>query len=64
MSCIRVAAMMALTLGLAGCGGSDAPAPIGGTHGEVVELERLAMLKTAFAEDQGAARLLILLSPT
>ncbi len=56
--------MMALTLGLAGCGGSDAPAPIGGTHGEVVELERLAMLKTAFAEDQGAARLLILLSPT
>jgi hypothetical protein len=52
---------LVLLFALAGCGGSDS-----GTRssGEIVELTGVDELRTAFAEDDGTARLLLVLSPT
>jgi hypothetical protein len=47
---------------LAGCGGSDAGE--GARAGAVEELTSVDTLRDAFAEADGTARLLLLLSPT
>jgi len=53
---------LTVALTLVGCGSST---PVSSVEpGAVVELTQLAMLKAAFAEDEGKPRLLILLSPT
>lgn len=57
---VRLLAAALLALSLAGCGGADKPS----APGEVVELTNVATLKTAFAEDTGKPRVLLLLSPT
>lgn len=60
----RVAAALAvlLVLAVSGCGGSDTASDSG--SGGVVDLTRLDTLRAAFNEDEGRARLLLLLSPT
>ena len=61
-ACLLV--VMLLVLGLSGCTSSDTRSRHGAASGEVVELTSLATLKTAFAEDAGKPRVLLLLSPT
>lgn len=60
----RVVAALAvlLVLGVTGCGGSDTASD--SASGGVVDLARLDTLRTTFNEDEGRARLLLLLSPT
>lgn len=60
----RVVAALAVLLVVAvtGCGGSKTGHD--STAGGVVDLERLETLRAAFNEDEGRARLLLLLSPT
>ena len=61
----RVLVVAMLAVALAGCGGSDGGAPTGGSAaGGLVELDSVDTLKAAFAEGEGKARLLLLLSPT
>jgi hypothetical protein len=48
---------------LAGCGGSDSGTR-SSASGEIVELTGVDELRGAFAEDDGTARLLLVLSPT
>jgi hypothetical protein len=60
----RVVAALAalLVLTVTGCGGSETASD--GASGGVVDLARLDTLRAAFNEDEGRARLLLLLSPT
>ena len=60
----RTTAAVAVLLALAvsGCSGSETASD--SASGGVVELARLDTLRTAFNEDEGRARLLLLLSPT
>jgi hypothetical protein len=51
-----------LVLAVTGCGGSDTASD--SASGGVVDLARLDTLRAAFNEDEGRARLLLLLSPT
>jgi hypothetical protein len=60
-----LAATALAVIALAGCGGSDpAPASQADAPGRVAELTRVESLRTAFARDEGHARLLLLLAPT
>jgi hypothetical protein len=48
---------------LVGCGGSGS-GPGSAAAGEIVDLTGLEQLRSAFTEDDGTARLLLVLSPT
>lgn len=48
---------------LAGCGGSSTREQAA-SPGEIVELAGVDQLRSAFAADEGSARLLLVLSPT
>jgi ABC-type glycerol-3-phosphate transport system substrate-binding protein len=59
-----LAAVTLAAVGLAGCGGSGStPAPQTAPN-RVAELTSVDSLRTAFARDEGHARLLLLLAPT
>jgi hypothetical protein len=51
-----------LVLAVSGCGGSETASD--NAPGGVVDLAQLDTLRAAFNEDEGRARLLLLLSPT
>jgi hypothetical protein len=59
----RAVVALALLVALAGCGGSDSGTR-SAASGEIVELTGVDELRSAFAEDDGTARLLLVLSPT
>jgi hypothetical protein len=60
----RAAVAAALVLfALAGCGGSDG-GTLSAAAGEIVELTAVDELRSAFAADEGRARLLLVLAPT
>ena len=63
MSARAALAAVVVLFALVGCGGSDSGTP-GATAGKIIELTGIDGLRSAFAEDEGKARLLLVLSPT
>lgn len=59
---LATAVVVLLVLAVSGCGGSETASD--GAPGGVVDLAQLDTLRAAFNEDEGRARLLLLLSPT
>ena len=60
----RAFAVTLLALAAVGCTGSETRSSATFASGNVVELTSVATLKSAFAEGEGKARLLLVLSPT
>ena len=60
----RAAFAVLAALVLAGCGGSESPAPEPSARGGVHGLDNVLRLRSDFEADVGKTRVLLLLSPT